>query len=192
MYAVEVRDHVMLAHSIPGEVFGPAQNLHGATYVIDVAFLRDTLSDDGIVVDIGRAHDVLGAALAPLRDPELPPAAALPEAVPIHELLGDLDAESLALRWKQSALSDSWAAPIGWGANGAFEIDLVVDGPHGLVAGTTGSGKSELLRTIVASLGASVGPDRLNFVLVDYKGGSAFDVCADLPHTVGVVTDLDL
>ena len=67
MYAVEVRDHVMLAHSIPGEVFGPAQNLHGATYVIDVAFLRETLSEDGIVVDIGRAHDVLGAALAPLR-----------------------------------------------------------------------------------------------------------------------------
>lgn len=67
MYAVEVRDHVMLAHSIPGEVFGPAQNLHGATYVIDVAFQRETLSEDGIVVDIGRAHDVLGAALAPLR-----------------------------------------------------------------------------------------------------------------------------
>ena len=67
MYAVEVRDHVMLAHSIPGEVFGPAQNLHGATYVIDVAFMRDTLSDDGIVVDIGRAHDVLGAALGPLK-----------------------------------------------------------------------------------------------------------------------------
>ena len=67
MYAVEVRDHVMLAHSIPGEVFGPAQNLHGATYVIDVAFLRETLSEDGIVVDIGRAHDVLAAALAPLK-----------------------------------------------------------------------------------------------------------------------------
>lgn len=67
MYAVEVRDRVMLAHSIPGEVFGPAQNLHGATYVIDVAFMRDTLSQDGIVVDIGRAHDVLGETLAPLR-----------------------------------------------------------------------------------------------------------------------------
>ena len=67
MYAVEVRDHVMLAHSIPGEVFGPAQNLHGATYVIDVTFFRDTLSVDGIVVDIGRAHDVLGEALQPLR-----------------------------------------------------------------------------------------------------------------------------
>ena len=67
MYAVEVRDHVMLAHSIPGEVFGPAQELHGATYVIDVAFMRETLSADGIVVDIGRAHDVLAAALGPLK-----------------------------------------------------------------------------------------------------------------------------
>ena len=67
MFAVEVRDHVMLAHSIPGEVFGPAQNMHGATYVLDVTFMRETLSSDAIVVDIGRAHDVLGAALAPLR-----------------------------------------------------------------------------------------------------------------------------
>lgn len=66
MYAVEVRDHIMIAHSIPGEVFGPAQNLHGATYVIDVAFMRETLSEDGIVVDIGRAHDALKAALKPL------------------------------------------------------------------------------------------------------------------------------
>jgi 6-pyruvoyl-tetrahydropterin synthase len=67
MYGVEVRDHVMLAHSIPGEVFGPAQALHGATYVIDVCFMAETLSADGIVVDIGRAHDALAAALALLR-----------------------------------------------------------------------------------------------------------------------------
>ncbi len=66
MFAVEVRDHIMLAHSLPGEVFGPAQGLHGATYVVDVAFFRETLSDDGIVVDIGRAHAALKAALEPL------------------------------------------------------------------------------------------------------------------------------
>ena len=66
MYAVEVRDHIMMAHSLPGEVFGPAQGLHGATYVIDVAFFRETLSSDGIVVDIGRAHDALKAALKPV------------------------------------------------------------------------------------------------------------------------------
>ncbi|HSF96601.1 MAG TPA: 6-carboxytetrahydropterin synthase [Thermohalobaculum sp.] len=66
MYAVEVRDHIMMAHSLPGEVFGPAQGLHGATYVVDVAFFRETLSADGIVVDIGRAHEALKAALKPL------------------------------------------------------------------------------------------------------------------------------
>jgi 6-pyruvoyl-tetrahydropterin synthase len=67
MYGVEVRDHVMLAHSIPGEVFGPAQRLHGATYVVDVCFMAEALSEDGIVVDIGRAQAMLAEALAPLR-----------------------------------------------------------------------------------------------------------------------------
>ncbi len=66
MFAVEVRDHIMLAHSLPGEVFGPAQGLHGATYVVDVAFFRETLSADGIVVDIGRAQAALKAVLEPL------------------------------------------------------------------------------------------------------------------------------
>ena len=70
-------------------------------------------------------------------------------------------------------------------------IDLVADGPHALIAGTTGAGKSELLRTLVASLAAGSPPDLLSFVLIDFKGGSAFDRCADLPHTVGLVTDLD-
>jgi 6-pyruvoyl-tetrahydropterin synthase len=63
MYAVEVRDHIMIAHSLKGEVFGPAQRLHGATYVVDVAFLRETLGEDNIVVDIGRASDALKAVL---------------------------------------------------------------------------------------------------------------------------------
>ncbi len=66
MYAVEVRDHIMIAHSLPGEVFGPAQKLHGATYVVDVAFFREALTADAIVVDIGRAHTALSEALAPL------------------------------------------------------------------------------------------------------------------------------
>lgn len=66
MYAVEVRDHIMIAHSFKGELFGPAQKLHGATFVIDVAFFREELTADGVVVDIGRAHDALKATLAPL------------------------------------------------------------------------------------------------------------------------------
>ena len=66
MFAVEVRDHIMIAHSFRGAVFGPAQALHGATFVVDAAFLADTLDGNGIVVDIGRAHEALKAVLKPL------------------------------------------------------------------------------------------------------------------------------
>ena len=66
MYCVSVRDHIMIAHSLPGEVFGPAQNMHGATYVIDAAFYRRELDENRIVVDIGRATDALKAALGKL------------------------------------------------------------------------------------------------------------------------------
>jgi 6-pyruvoyltetrahydropterin/6-carboxytetrahydropterin synthase len=66
MYSVSVRDHMMIAHSFNGEVFGPAQRLHGATYVVDVEFRRPDLDADGIVVDIGRATEALRAVLAGL------------------------------------------------------------------------------------------------------------------------------
>jgi 6-pyruvoyl-tetrahydropterin synthase len=66
VFAVEVRDHLMIAHSFRGAVFGPAQALHGATFVIDVAFIAQTLDPNGIVVDIGRAHEVLKSVLQPL------------------------------------------------------------------------------------------------------------------------------
>ena len=66
MYSVTVRDHMMIAHSLSGEVFGPAQALHGATYVVDVEFRRTTLGADGIVVDIGRAGEALRDVLKPL------------------------------------------------------------------------------------------------------------------------------
>lgn len=66
MFTVEVRDHIMIAHSFKGAVFGPAQALHGATFVIDAAFIAETLDDNGIVIDIGRAHDALKALLSPL------------------------------------------------------------------------------------------------------------------------------
>jgi 6-pyruvoyl-tetrahydropterin synthase len=66
MYAVEVSDHIMIAHSFRGDVFGPAQRLHGATFAVAAAFLADNLDANGIVVDIGRAFEVLRAVLAPL------------------------------------------------------------------------------------------------------------------------------
>ena len=66
MFAVEVRDHIMIAHSFRGEVFGPAQALHGATFVVDACFMAQALDENGIVVDIGRAHEALKAVLTPL------------------------------------------------------------------------------------------------------------------------------
>jgi len=66
LFIIEVRDHIMIAHSFRGAVFGPAQALHGATFVVDAAFIADTLDGNGIVVDIGRAHEALKGVLGPL------------------------------------------------------------------------------------------------------------------------------
>jgi 6-pyruvoyl-tetrahydropterin synthase len=66
VFAVEVRDHIMIAHSFRGAVFGPAQALHGATFVIDACFIADSLDENGIVIDIGRAHEALKAVLGRL------------------------------------------------------------------------------------------------------------------------------
>lgn len=134
--------------------------------------------------------DTVARALAPLREACLPGGQ---ELAP-HVLLAPL----LALEAGGADLGDRWrrrprctAAVLGVGADGPVVVDLVRDGPHALVAGTTGAGKSELLQTLVASLAAANRPDELAFVLVDYKGGSAFRSCAALPHVTGVVTDLD-
>ena len=97
----------------------------------------------------------------------------------------------IARRWNSAGPDPTLCATIGRSADGTVDIDLVRDGPHGLIAGTTGAGKSELLRTLVVSLAAAVSPEHLSFVLIDFKGGATFDTCIRLPHTVGVVTDLD-
>jgi 6-pyruvoyl-tetrahydropterin synthase len=67
MFAVEVRDHIMIAHSLPSDVFGPAQGLHGATFTVDAAFYTDDIDQHGLVVDIGLATEALAEVLAPLR-----------------------------------------------------------------------------------------------------------------------------
>ena len=74
---------------------------------------------------------------------------------------------------------------------GPGSLDLVADGPHALIGGTTGSGKSELLRSIVAAIAFDQPPDKVNLFLIDYKGGTAFEELVPLPHVVGCVTDLD-
>jgi DNA segregation ATPase FtsK/SpoIIIE, S-DNA-T family len=81
--------------------------------------------------------------------------------------------------------------PIGIGADGVFKIDLVADGPHALIGGTSGAGKSELLQSMVASMISLYPPTRLNFLFVDYKGGASSTVFQSAPHTVGYVTNLN-
>jgi S-DNA-T family DNA segregation ATPase FtsK/SpoIIIE len=116
----------------------------------------------------------------------------IPDSARLVEVLGieDLDAEQMVTRWR-GVSKGSTAAVVGVSLDGPFALDLVRDGPHALVGGTTGSGKSEFLQTVVASLAVVNTPETMNFVLVDYKGGAAFSQCEQLPHTVGMVTDLD-
>ena len=136
--------------------------------------------------------DRMARALAPVRDVSRDDAdAAIPSAARLLDLIGmpDPDAGAIADGWAR--LGRTTAAPVGVSADGPFVVDLRADGPHGLIAGTTGAGKSELLQSIIASLAVANRPESMTFVLIDYKGGSAFKDCARLPHTVGMVSDLD-
>ncbi|WP_420437495.1 FtsK/SpoIIIE domain-containing protein [Candidatus Poriferisocius sp.] len=153
----------------------------------------------GMSMGLARA---VARGLARYEDPEQPGVdSAIPDQVSLFDLLGlptpegDNASQALpdavATRWRKAKDTDGLAAPIGVDGRGTLMADLAADGPHALVGGTTGSGKSELLRTLVASMAAVYSPEQVNFVLVDYKGGSAFDACASLPHAVGLVTDLD-
>lgn len=145
---------------------------------------------DGIALDVAwrGARSMTGyvdEAAVLLADTALPPLVRVPE---LTTDLQDLDdAEAVRRRWGQAS---GLRAQIGAGVDGVVTLDLREDGPHGLIAGTTGSGKSELLQSLICSLALNNSPSRITFLLVDYKGGSAFRECADLPHTVGYITDL--
>ncbi len=134
----------------------------------------------------------VGRSLAPVRDVTDDGAdSALPSSSRLLDVMGLEPPTSAAVRAVWEAGGRTTQAPVGDSLDGPFAIDFSRDGPHALVAGTTGSGKSELLQTVVASLAVVNRPDAMTFVLVDYKGGSAFKDCVHLPHTVGMVTDLD-
>lgn len=125
-------------------------------------------------------------SVAHFDDPELlVPGASLPALVRLPELLSG---DGIRTAWDTRT---GFSTPIGSSESGVLEIDLVRDGPHGLVGGTTGSGKSEFLRSLVAGLAARNDPTRLNFLLVDFKGGAAFAACERLPHTIGTISNLD-
>jgi 6-pyruvoyl-tetrahydropterin synthase len=115
VFSVTVRDHMMIAHSFRGDVFGPAQRLHGATYVVDATFRRATLDADGIVVDIGRAAGELHAVLAELGYRNLDDEVAFAGMNTSTEALARVVADRLAERVRDGALGD-----------GARELDGLV------------------------------------------------------------------
>ncbi len=166
---------------------------HGAAVVHRPA-TGDQIGDVLLSGMADRAVRTVARGLARFEDPELDgTGTGLPAEVGLLPMLG-LDpptVESILQRWEAGGPDPDLVTPIGVAKDGVLALDLVRDGPHGLVAGTTGSGKSELLRSLVAGLAAGCSTDHLTFVLIDFKGGSAFDQCARLPHTVGMVTDLD-
>ena len=164
-----------------------------STVVTDNGVVTATVAPAG--ASTGWWHEVVRTLVA-LRDPEAV-TPTTPEAlrtaaatVPWHDLhTGWRTVDDTIRRWRTS--TRGVVARIGRSSDGIVEVDLTRHGPHALIAGTTGAGKSELLRTLVVGWAWSAAPDRLQFVLIDYKGGAAFDACLGLPHVVGVVTDLD-
>ena len=186
------------------EAFGGLPSRAGASVVV---------RSDGLHADVGLVStgqtvltriettttaraEALALRLAPLVDAanRLEAASDLPASLTLAALLGEpglgLDDQVVERRW--GAAANGLHAAIGVLPSGRpLTVDLRRDGPHALVAGTTGSGKSELLQTLIAGLASAHPPSRVNFLLVDFKGGAAFAGCAELPHTVGMVTDLD-
>jgi S-DNA-T family DNA segregation ATPase FtsK/SpoIIIE len=144
------------------------------------------------------AAAALGRALAPLRLGREEGARRLAETIELHTLMGISDAAALQLDrlWRPRPPRELLRAPIGVDPQGgAVTLDLKEsalggDGPHGLVIGATGSGKSELLKTVVTGLALTHPPETLSFVLVDFKGGAAFAGLNDLPHVAGFITNL--
>ncbi len=106
MFRLTVRDHMMIAHSFEGEVFGPAQRLHGATFVVDLELERPDLDADGIVADIGRVSDLLKALLAPLNYRNLDELEAFRDRNTTTEVLAQAIAEQAKARILEGALGD--------------------------------------------------------------------------------------
>lgn len=165
-----------------------------------VPLLRLENAETGLALELARRlSPVEDTGARVLDESDLPKSVNLRELHPV-DLLGGSSA--IAQAWARSGtLTSQWmkgadrepvslAAVVGQGPDGPSVIDLRVHGPHALVGGTTGAGKSEFLQSWIMSMAATVSPDRLTFLLVDYKGGAAFAECTELPHTVGLVTDL--
>jgi S-DNA-T family DNA segregation ATPase FtsK/SpoIIIE len=170
-----------------------------AELIVDRAGRRKaTLRDQRGIVDIGKIDeagadwaDQVARALAPIRASSADGQGDLPDQIRILDLWRMSSPTSPGVAGKWASAGRTTAVPIGWSQTGTFVLDIARNGPHMLVAGTTGAGKSEFLQALVASLAIGNSPQAMVFILIDYKGGSAFARCTDLPHVVGYLTDLD-
>lgn len=181
---------------VPTQLPAACTSLVAASRTIAEIVSPQSLGDPVLVCPTGVSGDTAVAwsrSLAPMIDPER---SELPRStdrfVSLLQLVGLESSAERESRWAHRSADHPPTAVIGVDDGGAsFVVDLDSDGPHTLIAGTTGSGKSELLRTLVVSLANEAPPWHLNFVLVDFKGGGAFDACNRLPHIAGLITDLD-
>ena len=172
---------VVVGVAIPGVPAGLAIADSGAAVLLrpgepDLPLVADAVGPEWVARVV--------AGLTPLRDGGGD--GGLPHRVALTRVLESVDVSE---RW--TAAGDGAVTTLGLTDSGPLVVDLATAGPHVLVGGTTGSGKSELLRTLVVALAAAHPPEDVAVVLVDYKGGSAFAGLEQLPHIVGVVSDLD-
>ncbi len=174
-------------------------NVDHANPVLRFGIAGSGVMQEGIRADLLALPeaDRFARGLAPIQDIsartahelDLPPVVLLSELLGGEEILHDVS--RLHDRWTAtSKTSRSLAAPIGQSPGEELTVDIVRQGPHGFLIGTTGSGKSELLRTLLISLAATYGPEKVNFLLIDFKGGAALKPFLELPHTIGLVTNL--
>ncbi len=168
-----------------GSDYRASQVSRPAPFVVDAV-------EDGLPVLLSRQLAPLRASVDDRSDDTLETTVGLPEILGVDDP-ATLDAK---VAWRRRSQRDLLRVPIGVGAGGGVVLlDLKESahggmGPHGMVVGATGSGKSEMLRTLVASLVISHGPDRLALMLVDFKGGATFAAMEDIPHIAGMITNL--
>ena len=133
--------------------------------------------------------------LAPVYTEEISLEGSLTKNISMFELLNIIAVDDIDLdgRWNKSQVFKSMAAPLGVSKSGVVELDLhdKAHGPHGLVAGTTGSGKSEILQTYILAMSTLFHPYEIGFVIIDFKGGGMVNQFRELPHLLGAITNID-
>lgn len=150
-------------------------------------FVYDAISDEQAIA--------IANMLAPVYTEEISLEGTLTKNISLFKLLNIIAVDDIDLtrNWNTSQVFKSMAAPLGVSKSGIVELDLhdKAHGPHGLVAGTTGSGKSEILQTYILSMATIFHPYEVGFVIIDFKGGGMVNQFKDLPHLMGAITNID-